>query len=92
MLPRSWRLTATLVKTYRLSCTLHLAPEELSTPDPTSFPDDILTYLTTTPQEARATYDADLLTHVTSEILAACPAIMELVQSDLAYEVFVQHT
>ena len=71
---------------------MHLAPEELSIPDPTSFPDDILTYLTTTPQEARATYDADLLTHVTPEILAACPAIMELVQSDLAYEVFVQHT
>ena len=31
-----------------------LAPEEINTPDPTSFPDDILAYLTTTPEEARA--------------------------------------
>ena len=69
-----------------------LAPEELSTPGPTSFPDDILTYLTTTPQEARAAYDADLITHVTPGILAACPAIMDLLQSELAYDVFVPHT
>ena len=29
-----------------------VAPEESDTPDPTSFPDDILTYLTTTNDEA----------------------------------------
>ena len=29
-----------------------VAPEESDTPDPTSFPDDILTYLTTTHDEA----------------------------------------
>jgi hypothetical protein len=33
-----------------------LAPEELATPDPTSFPDDILTYLTTSAEEARSVY------------------------------------
>ena len=66
-----------------------LAPEEIDTPDPTSFPDDILAYLTTTPEEARAIYDSDLITHVTPAIRTACPAIMELLQSELAYDVFV---
>ena len=65
------------------------APEELSTPDPTSFPDDILTYLTTTHDEARRIYHDDLRTHVTPGILEACPAIMDLLMSDLALSVFV---
>ena len=51
-----------------------LASEELNTPDPTNFPDDILAYLTTTPEEARAIYDSDLITHVTADIRTACPA------------------
>ena len=66
-----------------------LAPEEINTPDPTSFPDDILAYLTTTPEEARAIYDSDLITHVTTDICTACQAIMILLQSELAYDVFV---
>ena len=57
-----------------------LAPEELNTPDPTSFPDDILAYLTTTIKEARLIYNVDLATHVTPQMQAACPAIMELLQ------------
>jgi hypothetical protein len=69
-----------------------LAPEELETPDPTSFPDDILNYLTTTVDEARDIYIADLNTHVTPAMRSACPAIMELLQSDLAYDVFVPST
>jgi hypothetical protein len=69
-----------------------LAPEELETPDPTSFPDDILNYLTTTVDEARAIHIADLNTHVTPAMRSACPAIMELLQSDLAYDVFVPST
>ena len=69
-----------------------LAPEELNTPDPTSFPDDILAYLTTTVKEARLIYNVDLATHVTPQMQAACPAIMELLQSELAYDVFVPST
>lgn len=69
-----------------------LAPEELETPDPTSFPDDILNYLTTSLDEARAIYIADLETHVTPAMRTACPAIIELLQSDLAYDVFVPRT
>jgi hypothetical protein len=40
-----------------------LAPEELDTPDPTSFPDSILAYLTTSVDEAREIYRNDLITH-----------------------------
>ena len=50
-----------------------LAPEELNTPDPTSFPDDILLYFSTTVEAARTLYNADLETHVTAGIRQACP-------------------
>jgi hypothetical protein len=66
-----------------------IAPEESETPDPTSFPDDILTYMTISAEEARNIYLADLDTHVTSEIREACPHIMSLLTSQLALDVFV---
>jgi hypothetical protein len=66
-----------------------IAPEELNTPDPTSFPDDILTYLTITPDEARAAYHSDLNTHVTPEMQQQQPAIMTLLKSQLAYDFFI---
>ena len=49
-----------------------IAPEELGTPDPTIFPDD-LAYLSTTHDEAHLIYLEDLKTHVPPSILAACP-------------------
>ena len=61
-----------------------VAPEEFDTPDPTCFPDDILTYITTTHDEAIIVYLADLETHVTPDIKTACPGIMDLLASDLA--------
>ena len=69
-----------------------VAPEELDTPDPTSFPDDILAYLSTTIEEARLLYNADLDIHVTVGMREACPHIMDLLTSDLAYDVFVSTT
>ena len=69
-----------------------IAPEESDTPDPTSFPDDILAYLTSTPEEARQIYFADLETHVTDDMKAACPDIMPLLRSQLALDVFVPST
>ena len=66
-----------------------VAPEESDAPDPTSFPDDILTYLTTTHDKAIIVYLADLETHVTPGIKTACPGIMDLLVSDLALSVFV---
>ena len=69
-----------------------IAPEESLTPDPTSFPDDILAYLSTSPAEARAAYITDLQTHVTPAIREACPDIMDLLTSALALDVFVPTT
>jgi hypothetical protein len=69
-----------------------IAPEELNTPDPTSFPDDILTYLSSTPDEARRLYDIDLETHVTQAMKDACPSVMDILKSPLAYDVFVPST
>ena len=66
-----------------------LAPEELNTPDPTSFRDDSLLYLSTTIEEARLLYKTDLDTHVTDGIRLACPHTMDLLTSDLAYDVSV---
>ena len=69
-----------------------VAPEELDTPDPTSFPDDILVYLSTSIEEARLLYNADLDIHVTIGMREACPHIIDLLTSDLAYDVFVPTT
>ena len=69
-----------------------IAPEEIETPDPTSFPDDILMLLTTNANQARDVYNIDLKTHVLPEMLAACPEIMTLLTSELAYDVFVPQT
>ena len=69
-----------------------IAPEEADTPDPTSFPDDILAYLTSTPEEARNIYLADLATHVTTDMQTACPQVMDLLRSPLALDVFVPST
>ena len=66
-----------------------VAPEEVETPDPLFFGPDILSYLSTTLEEARAVYDADLLTHVTPELVAAVPRVTALLKSPKAYEVFV---
>ena len=69
-----------------------IAPEESETPDPTSFPDDILILLTVSTDEARQIYKKDLETHVMPEMSAAFPDITRLLTSDLAYDVFVPRT
>ena len=66
-----------------------LAPEETDTPDPTSFPDDILIYLLTSHDEALQFYREDLKSHITVEMITSCPEFMELLTLDLAYDVFV---
>lgn len=69
-----------------------IALEESETPDPTSFPDDILMLLTVSKDEARHEYNKDLETHVMPEMSAAHPNIYRLLTSDLAYDVFVPQT
>ena len=66
-----------------------IAPEEQFTPDPTSFLDDIITYLSTSTEEARAAYIIDFDSHVMSAIREACPKIIDLLTSELALDVFV---
>ena len=66
-----------------------IAEEELNTPDPTSFPDDILTYLTVTQEESKAAHHSDPDTHVTSEMQIKIPQIMTFLKSQLAYDVFI---
>ena len=68
------------------------APEETETPDPTSFPDDILMLLTTSIAEARVTYEKDLETHIMPNMRVASPNIIRLLTSELAYDVFVPQT
>ena len=70
----------------------NLAPEELNTPDSTNFPDDIFLYLSTTIEEARLLYKTDLDTHVTNGTRLACPHIMDILTSDLKYDVFVPNS
>ena len=53
-----------------------VAPAESDTPNPTSFPDDILTYLTTTHDEAIIVYLADLET--CEELVSLFNAIVDI--------------
>ena len=66
-----------------------IAEEELNTRDPTSFPDDILMYLTVTQDESKAAYHPDIDTHVNSEMQIQIPQIMTPLKSQLAYDVFI---
>jgi hypothetical protein len=64
-------------------------PEEYFTSNPTSFPDDILAYFSTSHEEARAAYVIDVEVHVTKEMRETCPIVMELLTSSLTFDVFV---
>ena len=52
-------------------------------------PDDILSYLSTSAEVARAAYITDLESHVMSAMREACPDIMDFLTSDLALDIFV---
>ena len=62
--------------------------EILATPDPLSFPEDILHFMEVSPDEARREYLRELEQHVSSDMLRECPQVMELLQSDVALDVF----
>ena len=63
-------------------------PEETQTPDPVSIPDDILRFMETSVDESRAEYLSMLEDHVAAGMRAAVPAVMTLLQSDFALDVF----
>ena len=66
-----------------------ICPEEIDTPDPLSFGEDILHYLEVGVDEARKEYLELLNTRVSEEFRREVPEIMELLQSELALDTFV---
>jgi hypothetical protein len=66
-----------------------VCPEEEETPDPLAFGEDILHYLEMSVPEARQEYMDLLEEHVSEDMKRECPAIMELLSSELALDVFV---
>ena len=65
-----------------------IAPEELETPDPLFFNEDVLYYLSTTHEEALAVYYEDLKTHIMPPMLAAYPRVYEILTSADALDTF----
>ena len=65
-----------------------LSEEELLTPDPLSFSEDILHFMETTPEESRREYLDELMSHVSPEMQKECPAILELLRTNAAMDVF----
>ena len=67
-------------------------PEEDETPDPLAFGPDILHFMESTPEEARKEYLDMLSEHISPEMQAACPHVMDLLRSPLAMGVFSPET
>ena len=63
-------------------------PEEDETPDPLAFGPDILHFMESTPEEARAEYLDMLTDHVSPEMRSACPHVMDLLRAAQALSVF----
>ena len=62
--------------------------EEDSTPDPLAFGEDILRFMETSVEESRAEYLELIQKHVSPEMKAAVPEIMELMQNSRTMECF----
>ena len=62
--------------------------EILNTPDPVSFSEDILHFMELDPMEAREEHRRDIQDHVSAAMAQACPAVMDLMTSDKALDVF----
>jgi hypothetical protein len=67
-------------------------PEEDDTPDPLSFPDDILRFMEMSVEESRKEYFDLLQTHISEEMKLHCPKIMELLSSLDSQERFAPST
>ena len=64
------------------------APEELDTPEPLSFPENMFYYFKGSHQEALLEYRNEVLSRVEPEFLEACPQIKNLLFSEVAEQVF----
>ena len=65
-----------------------IALEELETPDPLSFNQDVLSFMETTVEEARASYHDELPSHVPHEFQTAIPEVMSLLRGPLGEDCF----
>jgi RNase H-like domain found in reverse transcriptase len=65
-----------------------IADEEAWTPDPLSFPEAILHFMEVSPDEARREYLDEVVTHVSADMAAACPQVLDLLRSPVALDVF----
>ena len=73
---------------YPWSKPAELCPEELETPDPLSFNEDILTFMELSVEDSRKEYYDLLTTHITPEMLDAIPETLELLKSRNALDTF----
>jgi hypothetical protein len=66
-----------------------VAPEEVATPHPTMFKDELYSVMTDSYQEKKRQYLEGLSKQISEECQTACPEMMTLMQTDLAMAVFV---
>ena len=64
-------------------------PEIDETPDPLSFSEDVLHFMEVSHDEAMIEYNDLLSSHISPEMAAACPKLLDLLTSPLATDVFV---
>ena len=69
-----------------------VAIEELETPDPLSFNQDILNFMESSVEDSKKIYHEELAAHVSLEMQQAVPEIMQLLRSPLAEERFAPST
>jgi hypothetical protein len=62
--------------------------EEVETPDPLSFPEDILHFMEVSVEQSRLEYIELFETHISKEMIEACPEVVSLLKSEIALEVF----
>ena len=67
---------------------LEVCPEEVETPDPLSFNEDILHFMEISVEESRKEYFELIPSHVSEGMLKECPKIVDLLKTEKAQETF----
>ena len=63
-------------------------PEEVQTPDPLAFGEDVLRFMEMSVEESRKEYLELLPKHVSAAMAASCPKVFDLLKSHIAQEIF----
>jgi hypothetical protein len=67
---------------------VEMCPEEDDTPHPYSFSEDTFAFMEMSVEDSRKEYLGLIASHVSNEMQELCPAVLELLTSDLAMDVF----